>query len=120
MAVLEEDTFRCEVESMQDGAVQPGTRVVCHGRLVIGQTEALRKAVQPLLAAGGRIVIDCSDLAYVDSMGLGTLVSLKVSSMHKGSATLEFVNLTPRIKDLLRITHLTEYLARPDTINYGG
>lgn len=116
MSTTAQDRFYCEVVNAEDRQI---TTVMCHGRLVAGDTEGLRDAVHPLLEGGGRIAIDCSDLKYVDSMGLGALVALKVSSLHKGSGTVEFVNLTPRVKELLRITKLTEYLARPDTINYG-
>lgn len=117
---MPEEPLRCEITEVPAAQGKPTTRVLCHGRLVAGNTEPLRAAVQPLINRGGPVVIDCAGLQYVDSMGLGALVALKVSSVHKGFGTLEFVNLSPRIKELLRITKLTEYLGRPDTINYGG
>ena len=120
MAVSPEEPLRCEITEEPAGQGKPITRVKCFGRLVAGNTDPLREAVQPLILRGGPVVIDCSELQYVDSMGLGALVALKVSSVHKGFGTLEFVNLSPRIKELLRITKLMDYLARPDTINYGG
>ena len=120
MSASDQPGFHCDVEELTAGNGQTVSRVVCHGRLVAGNTEALRTTVHPLLARGSRVVIDCADLAFVDSMGLGALVSLKVSSVHKGFNTLEYTDLSPRIKELLRITKLTEYLMRPDTVNYGG
>ena len=115
-----QEAFHCEIEEINDENQRPATIVHCHGRLVAGGTEGLRTAVHPLIAQGGRTIIDCAGVSYIDSMGLGALVALKVSSVHKGFGTLEFSNLSPRIKELLRITKLTEYLARPDTVNYGS
>ena len=115
-----QEGFHAEVKETQDAQSGRTVHVLCHGRLVAGDTEPLRTTVAPLIARGGRLVIDCSDITYIDSMGLGALVALKVSSVHKGFGTLEFTNLSPRIKELLRITKLTEYLSRPDTVNYGG
>ena len=119
MEVSAQEQFRCEVTESTDDQGRTTSTVKCHGRFVAGSTEPLRAAVAPLLSRGGHVVIDCSGVASMDSMGLGAIVALKVSSVHKGNGTLEFVNLTPRIKELLRLTKLTEYLARPDTINYG-
>ena len=119
MEVPAQEKFRCETTESTDDQGRMTSTVKCYGRFVAGNTDPLREAVVPLLSRGGRVVIDCSEVAYMDSMGLGAIVALKVSSVHKGSGTLEFVNLTPRIKELLRLTKLTEYLARPDTINYG-
>ena len=59
-------------------------------------------------AEGGGIVIDFADLNYLNSLGLGSLVGLKVSAIPEGFCKLEFVNLSPRVRDLLRITNLTE------------
>lgn len=119
MAVSPEEVLHCEITEAPEGHSKVTAYVKPKGRLVAGNTEPLKAAVQPFINRGGRVVIDCSELLYVDSMGLGALVALKVSSVHKGFGTLEFVNLSPRVKELLRITKLTEYLARPDTINYG-
>jgi len=56
-------------------------------------------------------VIDCSDLQSLDSSGLGALVSLKVSAINKGLVTLELVNLSPRLSELLKLTSLTGLFA---------
>ena len=109
--------FTCEVLNADE---RQNTRVVCHGRLVAGDTEGLREAVRPLIERGGRVIVDCADLSYVDSMGLGAMVALKVSAIHKGYVTLEFEHLTPRIAELLRITKLTDYLTKPGAAQQGS
>ena len=120
MPEIGQELFHCEIEERIDDQHRPTTVVHGNGRLVTGDTETIRAAVHSLIVRGGRTVVDCAGVTYIDSMGLGVLVALKVSSVHKGLGALEFTNLSPRIKELLRITKLTEYLARPDTINYGS
>ena len=79
--------------------------VHCHGRLVGSACSELHKAVSPLLSACPRVVLDLSDLTHMDSMGLGTIVRLYVSSKSHRSC-LELINLAPRIRQLLGITNL--------------
>jgi anti-anti-sigma factor len=66
----------------------------------------VKDLVKPLIAQGGRIVLDFADLEYLDSSGLGALVGLKVSALHQGLVKLELENLSPRIKELLKMTNL--------------
>jgi len=81
--------------------------IKCHGRLTSENTRDLKALVKSLIARGGRIVLDFGDLIYIDSAGLGALVGLKVSALNQGNCQLEFVKMTPRILELLRITRLT-------------
>lgn len=88
------------------------TSIKCHGRLISESVKEIRELVKPLIQAGRRrIVIDCSDLQSLDSSGLGALVSLKVSAINKGLVTLELVNLSPRLSELLKLTSLTGLFA---------
>ncbi len=105
-------SFHYEVE--QSGEDQRGnklTTIKCHGKLIMGTAGEIKDVVKPLLPLGGHIVIDLGDLAFLDSSGLGALVSLKVSAINQGLCILEFVNMSPRIMDLLRITKLKELLS---------
>jgi anti-anti-sigma factor len=47
----------------------------------------------------------------MDSSGLGTLVGLKVSALREGYCKLELVNLSARVKELLRLSNLTQLFA---------
>ena len=100
--------LQCDVEKTAEGVSPRVATVTCHGRLVAGTAEVLKEAVKPLIASGGQIVVDLSDVQYVDSMGLGSLVGLKVSAIGAGYCTLEFRNLSQKVQELMRITHLTE------------
>jgi anti-sigma B factor antagonist len=100
-------TFHCEIEnSPDDERGNKVTMVRFRGRLASESADEMKKAVKPLIPLGGRVIIDMSDLNYLDSSGLGALVGLKASAVYQGLCILEFVNMTPRILDLLRVTKL--------------
>jgi anti-anti-sigma factor len=102
-----EAVFNCEVNKASDdnGSI---TTVVCHGRVVSETAGQLKEVVKPLIPLGGRIVLDLINVSYVDSSGLGSLVGLKVSALREGYCSLELVNLTPRVKELLRVSNLSQ------------
>ena len=92
-----------EVERRPDGVAI----VRCHGRLIAGATDVLSSGVRPLFADCRRIILDLSDLKHTDSMGLGALVRLFVSARSAGSS-VELVNLSQQIRNLLGLTHLLD------------
>jgi anti-sigma B factor antagonist len=100
--------FTCKVHDSVDENNRPAVTIYCHGRLVSAYTADFRGIVQPLVARGGRILLDFSDLEYLDSSGLGAVVGLKVSSMNRSDCSLELINLTPRVKQLLSMTNLMQ------------
>lgn len=101
-------SFHYEIEKSEDQDGNNVTTLKCHGRLVAGNASQVTELVKPLIPQGGRIVIDLGDLNYLDSSGLGALVGLKVSALKQGFVTVELVNMTPRVLDLLRITNLLQ------------
>jgi anti-sigma B factor antagonist len=84
------------------------TTILCHGRLVSETSGQLKEVVKPLIPLGGRIVLDLTDVNYMDSSALGALVGLKVSAIKEGYCRLELLNLSPRVKELLRLSNLTQ------------
>ena len=83
------------------------TILALSGRLVLDDGDGLlRERVDALVNSGDvRIVIDFSDLDYVDSAGIGVLIAKYLSVRRKGGS-LKLLNLTKRIEDLLSITKL--------------
>jgi anti-sigma B factor antagonist len=77
------------------------------GRITIGEGSVqLRDAVGRLLAAGRqRIVLNLEGVTYVDSSGIGELVSRYTTTKNQGGQ-LKLLKLTKKIKDLLMITKL--------------
>jgi anti-anti-sigma factor len=102
-----EAPFSCEVESSVEDGVKV-TTVRCRGRLNNQSAAEVKAIVKPLIPQGGLIEIDLTDVDYLDSSGLGTMVGLKVSAINEGYCTLELVNLTPRVTELLKLTNLTQ------------
>jgi anti-sigma B factor antagonist len=83
------------------------TIVRCHGQLVSGLTEILHSKVRPLIPDTKRIVLDLSNITWMDSMGLGTLVGLYTSAKAAG-CELQLLNIGKRIRELLGLTHLLD------------
>jgi anti-anti-sigma factor len=106
-----ETVFNFEVEKSEDATTGPVTEIVCHGRLVSETAGKLKEVVKPLIPLGGKIVLDLTDVSYMDSSGLGTLAGLKVSAVKEGYCKLELLNLSPRVKELLRLSNLTQLFA---------
>jgi anti-anti-sigma factor len=102
------ESFHYDIEESEDETGWKTTTIHCHGKLVGENTAKIRELVSPLIARGGRTVLDFTDLEYLDSSGLGALVGLKVSAINRGLCKLELVNLTPRVKKLLSITNLLQ------------
>jgi anti-anti-sigma factor len=108
MPTTPDAVFHYEVQKSEDDHGRAVTTIICHGRLLGENTSQIKELVKPLIPLGGRIVLDLTDLGYLDSSGLGTLVGLKVSAVKEGYCKLELVNLSPRVKELLRLSNLTQ------------
>lgn len=83
------------------------TVVDVSGRITLGEgSSSLRQTIRELLANGRRkILLNLGDVSYIDSSGIGELVSGYTSVTNQGGQ-LKLVNLTKRVKDLLQITKL--------------
>jgi len=84
-----------------------GVMVVdCSGRVVFGEESAsLRDTVKKLLAESPRVVLNLREVNYIDSGGLGTLVSLFTTARNAGGA-VKLARLSQRVGDLLQLTKL--------------
>lgn len=81
--------------------------VKCSGRLTAEVAATLKAEVKSLIPAFNRIVIDLSDLSYMDSAGLGALVGVYVSARRAG-CELQLINFNQRVRELLGLTHLLD------------
>ena len=77
------------------------------GRITLGEgSSALRDAIRDLVGKGQKkILLNLGDVSYIDSSGIGELVSGFTSVTNSGG-TLKLLNLTKRVQDLLQITKL--------------
>ena len=95
--------------SLRTSVEGDATTVQCTGKLIAGHTGILRDEVKRLIPQSKKIVLDLTDLTQMDSLGLGTLVSLYVSAKTSGTALI-LVNLSPRVRELFRITNVLSIL----------
>jgi anti-sigma B factor antagonist len=79
----------------------------CSGRITLGEGSVqLRDAVRDLLSKGSKkILLNLGDVTYIDSSGIGELVSAFTTVRNQGG-DLKLLNLTKKIHDLLQITKL--------------
>ena len=77
------------------------------GRITLGEgSVSLRDAIRDLLAKGDKsILLNLGDVSYIDSSGIGELVSAFTSVKNAGGE-LKLLNLTKKVHDLLQITKL--------------
>ena len=77
------------------------------GKVTIGEgSVALRTAIRRLLGEGkNKILLNLAGVGYIDSSGIGELVS-SFTAVKKEGGTLKLLNLTQKIQDLLAITKL--------------
>ena len=93
-----------QITTRLDGDV---TIVDVAGKITLGEgSSALRDKVKDLNAAGvKKILINLGDVNYIDSSGIGELVSAFTTISNAGG-NLKLLNLTKRVQDLLQITKL--------------
>jgi len=83
------------------------TIVDLSGRISLGEGSALlRRTVRDLLDNGHtRILLNLGDVNYIDSSGIGELVS-GFTAVRSREGQLKLLNLTKKVHDLLQITKL--------------
>jgi anti-sigma B factor antagonist len=77
------------------------------GRITLGEgSVTLRDAVRDVVAKGSnKILLNLGDISYIDSSGIGELVSA-FTTVKNGGGELKLLNLTKKVQDLLQITKL--------------
>jgi anti-sigma B factor antagonist len=92
------------------------------GKITIGEgSVALRTAIRRLLEEGKkRILLNLAQVSYIDSSGIGELVS-SYTAINKEGGQLKLLNLTQKLQDLLTITKLLTvfdvYESEADALN---
>src|SRR5580698_210060 len=83
------------------------TVVDISGRVTLGEgTSAIRDTLRDLTAKGNKkLLLNLSDVSYIDSTGIGELVAGFTSAADAGG-TVKLLGLTKHVKDVLQITRL--------------
>jgi anti-sigma B factor antagonist len=78
------------------------------GRITLGEGNVMLREIVRELAENGnkRIVLNLSEVNYIDSSGLGELVKTHTTMRNKGGE-LKLTNLNKRVHDLLQMTRLS-------------
>jgi anti-sigma B factor antagonist len=77
------------------------------GRITLGEGCAqLRELIRDQLSKGNKqVLLNLADVTYIDSSGIGELVSAYTAVSNQGGQ-LKLLNLTKKVHDLLQITKL--------------
>jgi anti-sigma B factor antagonist len=77
------------------------------GKITLGEGDVkLRDSIHELLnKKKNKIVLDLGNVSYIDSAGIGELISAYTAAK-RNNAQLKLVNLTKKIQDLLQVTQL--------------
>ena len=83
------------------------TIVDAAGRITLGEgSSAFRDTIKELVNKGQKkILVNLGDVTYIDSSGIGELVS-GYTTVSNAGGQLKLLNLTKRVHDLLQITKL--------------
>jgi len=83
------------------------TIVDLSGRITLGEgSVVLRDIIHELVGTGNKkILLNLGDVTYIDSSGIGELVSAFTTVRNQGGE-LKLLNLTKKVHDLLQITKL--------------
>ena len=83
------------------------TIVDLNGRITLGdETSKLRDAIRQLIAAGKKkIILNLAHIDYIDSSGVGELVS-SYTAVRNSGGDLKLLSLTKKVQDILHVTKL--------------
>lgn len=85
------------------------------GQLVVGNRQELKQRILDEVEAGARkVLIDFGGTAYIDSSGLGVLVSLSKRLREEGGE-LRLANLNDDLRSLFELTKLDTLFPIADT-----
>ena len=75
------------------------------GRVTSATSATLEKTLRDLVSNNKRVVLDLTNVDYIDSSGLGTLVTVYLHA-RRTNCDLEIANPKQRIRDLFRLSRL--------------
>jgi anti-sigma B factor antagonist len=98
----EEDPMKIEIRAVEDAHI-----LDVSGQITLGEgTMVIRNTVRDVMQTGvKKIILNLADVTYIDSSGVGELVSTYTTVVNNGGQ-LKLLNLTKKIRELLTITKL--------------
>lgn len=89
-----------DVEKTADATTVRGT-----GKIILASADYFQGTIRQLIPETKRIVLDLTGVEYIDSTGLGALVSVYMAA-GRAQCILELSNPKQRVRDLLNLTKL--------------
>ena len=84
------------------------TLVVLRGEIGTETVNQLKDKMEAIVNEGkNRLVMDFSDVSYLNSMGLGVIAGT-LKRVKKENGDLKLLNLSPAVRELLELTRLTK------------
>lgn len=104
MAGENKNDLQIETRQVQGAAI-----VILRGEIDLHSSPPLRKVLLEYVERkAARVIVDLTEVTYVDSSGVGTLVELKRKlDRQRGQVTL--VGVQPRVKSVFEITQLDKF-----------
>lgn len=81
------------------------TIVRCTGRITSNTTAQLQTAVRSLIPESKCVVLDLTNVSYMDSSGLGAIIGLYMTARRQHCG-LKLIHLSKRLQELFRLTRL--------------
>lgn len=85
--------------------------VHCAGKITFDTIQNLKTTVKPLFPEGKTVLLDLTNVTYMDSSGLGAIVGLYVSAK-SAKSQLKLINLNEHLKEIFSITRLGQVMAK--------
>jgi anti-sigma B factor antagonist len=77
----------------------------CTGRITSGTSALLQSTVRSLIPETNCVVLDLTDVSYMDSSGLGAIIGVYLSAKRQHCG-LKLIKMNQRLQELFRITKL--------------
>ena len=94
---------------LEVAATPEETTVRCIGKIIFTSSGALQAELRRLIPETKRLVLDCAEMTYLDSFGLGVLVGAHLSAKRQ-QRQLKLINMSPQALQLVQVTHLAYLL----------
>jgi anti-sigma B factor antagonist len=85
--------------------------VHCAGKVRSDTIQQLKATVKPLFSESRTVVLDLTNVTFMDSSGLGAIVGLYVSAK-AAKSQLKLINLNDRLKEIFSITRMGQVMAQ--------
>ena len=85
--------------------------VHCAGKVTSDTIQQLKATVKPLFSLSRAVVLDLTNVNYMDSSGLGAIVGLYISAK-AAKGQLKLINLNEHLKEIFSITRLGQVMAQ--------